>query len=150
MMMLQSPLLIKTALFALAILPALIVNLKTGQAKNRDNAILFVAGVLVAIFGSYVGLDPLKLSTVIGWFGLAVLMLAAAAFGVVSGGVAKFMIALLPWFALGDYVALIIVGGFLTAGIAALKSGKTAPVIAPMAASGIAIWGASSIGYSLF
>jgi hypothetical protein len=145
----QSAMLVKMALFTLAIMPALIVNLKTGQAKNRDSAILLVVGVLVAIFGTYFGLDPLKLSTVIGWFALAVLMLAAAAFGGVSGGVAKFMIALLPWFALGDYVSLMIVGGFLTAGIAMLNSGKTAPVVAPMAASGLAVWGLGSFGYSL-
>lgn len=106
--------LFRLALLVGTMLPLLVFNLKEGTVPNALNALLLAVGLVVALFGSYVGLAAFEVSSVFWWLPGAVLLLWMAVSGWVPPGLAKFLIALFPWYDLHTYLLLITCGMGLT------------------------------------
>jgi hypothetical protein len=140
---------IKLGVLMLALAPLLIYNIRTGMVKNGLVGVLLAAGVLMAFFGPAIGAPPLKLSALVGWILMGALLLGTAAFGVVPGGTAKLLIALLPWFPFGDYL-LVFTAGMLLASLVAHLSGKNALIVPPMMAAAFTIGLLPVLGFEPF
>jgi hypothetical protein len=129
---------IKLGLLMLALAPLLIDNIRTGTVKNGRVGALLAVGILMAFFGPAIGAPPLMLSAFVGWVLVGVLLLGAAAYRIVPGGIAKFLIALLPWFPFGDYL-LVLTAGMLLAALVGYITGRNALIVPPMMAAAFAI-----------
>jgi len=116
--------------FAAAALPMVVDNLRTGNITNMNNAILLFGGLGVMVLGPSLGMAEFHLPAASPWLLVALLPLAMFALRWIRGGAAKFLIALLPWFAPGEYLAVVGVG-FLLAGIAAKILRRKDTQIAP-------------------
>ena len=70
-----------------------------------------------------------------------VTILGLSVFGVIPGGVAKFLTALIPWFEFENYLLLVTFGMLLAGAIAKLTK-RNAPIVPPftMAALGLGLW----------
>ena len=125
--------------FALAALPLLVDNVRTGRITNANNAILLVTSLGVLALGPSFGMAPFHLPAPSPW--LLVLLVPPALFatGAIGGGAAKFLIALLPWFSPGEYLA-IVAAGFLAAGvIGKLRRQKDVQIAPPTALFGLIV-----------
>ena len=102
---------------------------------------LLIVGLGVAAFGDMSGAEPLNYGTPIWWIAEVVTILGLSVLGVVPGGVAKFLTALIPWFELKDYLLLATFGMLLAGAIANLTK-RYAPIVPPftMAALGLGLW----------
>jgi hypothetical protein len=133
------------AAFVLAAAPLVIEGIRHGSAGNVSNAILFGIGVAVAMAAYALDYGSFAWSE----FGLGVLLavglLGAAAAGVISGGVAKSCIALLPWFSIGTFV-WVLTAGMLIAALVGLVTKRNALIAPPLAASGAAALALPLIG----
>ena len=141
--------LVKLCLLILAMTPLLTNNLRTGLVKNGLVGPLFVVGFLVAIFGTAFGAEPLKLSALLGWGLAAAVILPAAAYRAIPGGTAKFLIALLPWFAFGDFMLVLTIGMFSAAAVA-YGTGKNALIVPPMMLAAFAVGLLPIFGFAPF
>lgn len=129
---------IKLGLLMLAFIPLLIYNLRTGNVKDALIGAILATGVIVAFFGPQIGAAPLTLSTLIGWALTTVCLVGAALLCGAPGGIAKFLIALLPWFSVGDYLMVIVIGMFLTVAVC-LVTRRSAAIVPPMMAASLAV-----------
>jgi hypothetical protein len=129
---------IKLGLLILASIPLLIYNLRTGGVKNALIGAILATGVIVAFFGPQIGAAPLTFFTLLGWVLAAVCLVGAAILCGAPGGIAKFLIALLPWFSIGDYLMVIVIGMFLTV-VVCLITRRSAAIVPPMMAASLAI-----------
>ena len=133
----------------LAFIPLLITNLRSGLVKYSLLAAMLALGVLAAFFGPSFGAEALKLSVLVGWFLTAAVLLGIAAYRAISGGVAKFLIALLPWFSFGDYLLVVTIGMFLAAAVGRV-TGKDALIVPPMMVAALAIGLLPVLGFAPF
>jgi hypothetical protein len=124
------------AAFALALLPALLTNARSGEIGNWDNAIVLMGGVAVVLAGRFVGgqAPPPYLFWGLAFGGLFVLAMMRS----VPAGVVKFLAALLPWFDHpGGYFAAITIGFVAIAVAGTLRGGGPFPVVPPLYLAGL-------------
>ena len=131
------PLIVKLAGFLLAILPLMIDNLRTGRATNGNNLILLLGGLAMLVLDRAVGWSDRSLLASGGWIiaGMAVLFVVHGLIGVPSG-VAKTLIALLPWFTVGSYLAVVAAGLLVTA-LIGFVTRRDAPVVPSLMVAGV-------------
>jgi hypothetical protein len=123
------------AAFIIAAAPLVIEGMRHGSAGNASNAILFGMGVAMAMASYALGHASFAWSELGIGLLLAMGLLGAAAAGVISGGVAKSCIALLPWFSISTFV-WVLTAGMLFAALVGLVSKRNALIAPPLAASG--------------
>ena len=120
---------IRAVAFAAAALPALLSNLRSGKIPNLDSAIVLLSGLVVALAGQClaVGMDNPSYA----FWGMALVCLIGLALaGALPGGIAKFLIALLPWFdGPATYLLAVAIGFFATAAIGFARRGTTVRVV---------------------
>lgn len=138
----MTPELIKLGLLMLTMTPLLVANLRSGNVPNLLVGLLLACGIAIAVLGPSFGTEPFVASSPLWWAAGSVLLLAAAIFRVVSAGVAKFLIALIPWYSLEQYLIVFTLGMFLAAAIGKLGGSSRALVIPPVmcAALCVGIW----------
>lgn len=129
---------IKLGLLMLASIPLLLYNLRTGNVKDALIGAILATGVIVAFFGRQIGAAPSTFSTVIGWVLTAVCLVGGALLFGAPGGIAKFLIALLPWFPMGDYLMVIVIGMLLTV-VVCLVTRRSAAIVPPTMAASLAV-----------
>jgi hypothetical protein len=136
-----TPLYVTLGLFSLGVLPLLVDNLRTGRATNRNNGILAIAGLASTGINHGFGWDQQPLWVTGGWIAFGVIgLFILTAKGILPGGVAKTMMALLPWFTTTDYL-LVIGAGLILAILLALALGRrVVPVTAPLVLSSFGVW----------
>jgi len=133
------PLIIKLAGFLLAILPLLIDNLRTGRATNANNLILLLGGLAMLVLDRAVGWSDRSLLASGGWIiaGMAIVLVVHRMIGVASG-VAKTLMALLPWFTVEGYLVVVTAGLLITALIGYVTR-RDAPVVPFLTVAGVFI-----------
>ena len=132
-------LLIKPLVFAVAALPMVTDNLRTGHIANTNNAILLLAGLGVLALGPTLGMSEFHLPAPSLWMLVALVPFAMFALKWIRGGAAKFLIALLPWFSPGEYLSVVIIG-FLLVGIAGkVLRQKDVQIATPMVVLGLVV-----------
>ena len=131
------PLIVKLAGFLLAILPLMIDNLRTGRATNGNNLILLLGGLAMLVLDRAVGWSDRSLLASGGWIvaGMAVLFVVHGMIGVPSG-VAKTLIALLPWFTVGSYL-VVVAAGLLVTALIGFVTRRDAPVVPSLMVAGV-------------
>jgi Flp pilus assembly protein protease CpaA len=136
---LAATLLIKPLVFAVAALPLVIDNLRTGQISNWNNTILLLGGLGILALGPTLGMSGFHLPAPSLWMLVALVPLAFFALGWVRGGAAKFLIALLPWFSSGEYL-FVTISGLILAGVVALaRRRKDTQIALPMVVIGLIV-----------
>ena len=133
------PLTLKLAAFLLAILPLLIDNIHTGNATNRNNLILLLGGLAMLVLDRVMGWSDRSLLATGGWIiaGTAILFVVHRMVGIPSG-VAKTLMALLPWFTTANYL-VVITAGFLVTALIGFVTRRDAPVVPPLMIAGLVI-----------
>ena len=131
---------VQLGLLMLSLLPLSVTNMRYGTVPNPWLAVLLIVGFGVAAFGDMSGAEPLTYGTPIWWIAGVVTILGLSVLGVVPGGVAKFLIALIPWFEFENYLLLVACGMLLAGAIAKLTK-RNAPIVPPftMAALGLSL-----------
>lgn len=136
----QLPLLVKLLMFAVAVLPLLIDNLRTMHATNLNNFILAAAGLIMVGIEHSLGWSHQSLSAIGGWVVLGVIGLVVLAFvSQLPGGAAKTLMALLLWFPAPDFIIVLWVGSLLTALIGFTTRRDTA-IVPPFVIACIGVW----------
>jgi hypothetical protein len=130
------PLIVKLAGFLLAILPLMIDNLRTGRATNGNNLILLLGGLAMLVLDRGMGWSDRSLLASGGWIiaGMAVLLVVPRMIGIPSG-VAKTLMALLPWFTMANYLVVVAAGLLITA-LIGFVTRRDAPVVPPLMVAG--------------
>ncbi|MEM7700369.1 MAG: hypothetical protein AAF251_00385 [Pseudomonadota bacterium] len=113
--------------------PAATENLRDGSLSNRNNLILLAGGLGAYALGWSLGHYSFESGDLYLKIGIAIIILASAFFGV-PGGIAKMLIALLPWLSVPVYFTALMIGFFLAAAFAKLKGGN-APAMPAIALS---------------
>jgi hypothetical protein len=133
------PLIVKLAGFLLAILPLLIDNLRTCRATNGNNLILLAGGLAMLVLDRAMGWSDRSLLASGGWIiaGMAVLFVLHQITDFPSG-VAKTLMALLPWFTVDSYLLVVMAGFFATAAIGYVMR-REAPVVPALTVAGVVI-----------
>ncbi|WFU16999.1 hypothetical protein [Bradyrhizobium sp. CB3481] len=133
------PLIVKLAGFLLAILPLMIDNLRSGRATNGNNLILLLGGLAMLILDRAMGWSDRSLLASGGWIiaGMAILLVVHRMIGVPSG-VAKTLMALLPWFTVANYLVVITAGLLITA-LTGFVTRRDAPVVPSLMVAGVFI-----------
>jgi hypothetical protein len=133
------PLIVKLAGFLLAVLPLMIDNLRTGRATNGNNLILLLGGLAMLALDRAMGWSDRSLLASGGWIiaGMAVLLVIHPLIGVPSG-VAKTLMALLPWFTVANYLVVITAGLLITA-LIGFVTRRDAPVVPSLMVAGVFI-----------
>ena len=131
------PLIVKTAGFVLAILPLLIDNLRTCRVTNGNNLILLLGGLAMLVLDRAMGWSDRSLMESGVWIiaGAAVLLVLVP-LGGGPFGVAKTLIALLPWFSVDGYLVMVS-AGLLVAALIGYAKRRDAQVVPPLAAVGV-------------
>jgi len=132
-------LLIKPLVFAIAALPMVIDNVRTGRITNANNAILFIAGLGVLALGPVLGGGDFQLPALSLWTLVVVLPFVFFALGWVGGGAAKFLIAMLPWFSAAEYLSVAVAGLLLAGVIAKALRRRDAQIAPPMVMLGLIV-----------
>lgn len=126
-------------LFVAAMLPLLIDNLRNGTATNGNNFILALGGILSLVIGHLSGWNQQSLWSAGAWIAMGgVTLMLVSILGLLPGGVAKMMMALLPWFTITNYFTVIAVGFILTIPIV-LTNRRSLPMALPLAFAGIVV-----------
>lgn len=123
------------AAFVLAAAPLVLEGINSWTASNRNNAILFGGGAAMAAIAFALGHATFSAGSLILGAVIAAGLLAIAASGALSGGVAKSCIALLPWFSTGTWLG-VFTAGMLIAGVLGLAFKRNVLIAPPMAAAG--------------
>ena len=138
------PLLAKPIAFALAILPLLLLNIRTGNVKNSYILLVFVAGLVIAAVsrGSDWSLSSVLLIQFLWFVAASAVLFVLSCTGIIPGGVAKTSIALLPWFSILSYLFVVTAGLFAFAFFAYLHrrniySRQALPVVPIVAIAGM-------------
>jgi hypothetical protein len=139
MHLLTLPLIVKLAGFLVAILPLLIDNLRTGRATNANNLILLLGGLAMLILDRAMGWSDRSLLASGGWIiaGMAILFVVPRIIGIPSG-VAKTLMALLPWFTLESYL-VVVTAGLLVTALIGYVTRRDAPVVPSLTVAGVFI-----------
>jgi len=134
------PLIVKLAGFLLAILPLLIDNLRTGRATNGNNLILLLGGLAMLVLDRAMGWSDQSLLASAGWIiaGMAILFVLHLRIIDFPGGVAKTLMALLPWFTIESYLT-VVSAGLLLAGLVGYATRRDAQVVPPLVIAGIVV-----------
>ena len=123
-------LIFKALAFALATLPMVIYNLRTGMITNLYNAVILLAGIGVLALGPTFGMSGFSLHSLGFWTLSAIVFLFFYKRGWIHGGATKFFIALLPWFSQNEYISVASCG-LLVAAVIGLTLRHKEPQIAP-------------------
>lgn len=131
------PLIVKLAGFLLAILPLMIDNLRTGRATNANNLILLIGGLAMLVLDRAMGWSDRSLLASGGWIlaGMAILLVVHRLIGVPSG-VAKTLMALLPWFTVESYL-VVVTAGLLVTALIGFATRRDAPVVPSLMVAGV-------------
>lgn len=121
--------------FVVAAAPLLIEGFNDWTASNRNNAILFGAGAAMAVIAVSLGHATFSAGSLVLGAVIAVALMGVTATGALSGGVAKFCIALLPWFSTGTWLG-VFTAGMLIAGLLGLALKREVLFAPPMVAAG--------------
>jgi len=134
------PLIVKLAVFLLAILLLLIDNLRTGRATNGNNLILLLGGLAMLVLDRAMGWSDRSWLESGSWIiaGMAVLLVLHQVVDFPSG-VAKTLMALLPWFSVDGYL-LVVSAGLLATGLFGYVTRRdTTPVVPSLVLAGLVI-----------
>jgi hypothetical protein len=133
------PLIVKIAGFVLAILPLMIDNLRTGQAANRNNLILLLSGISMLVLDRAMGWSDQPLLASGGWIiaGMAILFVVHRIIGI-PPGVAKTLMALLPWFTVERYL-VVVTAGLLVTALVGFITRRDAPAVPSLMVAGVVI-----------
>jgi hypothetical protein len=142
-----TPLIVKLVVFAAAILPLVIENLRTLDASNRNNLILLIAGFGMVGTEWALGWSDRSLWAIGAWvaMGIALLLILTFVSGA-PGGLVKMMMALLPWLAPTDFFLVFCVGSILV-GLIGIASRRDVPAVLPIGLAAIDIW---TFGHAAF
>ncbi len=122
----------------LIFVPLLVINLRNGLVPNGLLLLLFATGVVHAFALPYMQSEPLELGRLI-WWGIGIAGgVAIFVFRLVPGGTAKLLMALLPWFALSEYLIVMTIGMFLAAAIG-LATKRDALIVPPMMVAALGV-----------
>jgi Flp pilus assembly protein protease CpaA len=132
-------LLVRPLVFAIAALPMVVDNLRTGRITNRNNAIIFLAGLGMLALWPVLSATDFHLPAPSLWMLVGVIPVAFFALGWIGGGGAKFLIALLPWFSAGEYLSVAAVGLILAGGVAKALRRENAQIAPPMVMMGLIV-----------
>jgi len=128
--------LVQIIAFVAAATPLVLEGINTWTAGNRNNAILFVAGVVMALAAYALGHSTFSPGSLALGIAIATALLVAAATGAISGGVAKSCIAMLPWFSTEAWLSVFI-AGMMIAAMLGFLSKRNVLIAPPMVASGV-------------
>lgn len=133
------PLTVKLAGFVLAILPLTIDNLRTGRATNGNNLILLLGGLAMLVLDRAMGGSDRSLLASGGWIlvGMAVLLVVHKMIGIPSG-VAKTLMALLPWFTVESYL-VVVTAGLLVTALIGFTIRRDAPAVPALMVAGVVV-----------
>ena len=132
-----TPDILKLFLFIIIVLPAAYRNYTTSRISNSSNIAILVCGMAAAALVQWLAGQPISLPvgtwvlTAIGVFAIFVV-----SGGGLNGGIAKFLIALVPWFSLPSYL-MVVTMGFLIAAVVAKLGRGSAQVVPPFFAIGL-------------
>lgn len=132
-----TPDLVKLVLFVLIVMPVAYRNHVTSKITNRSNIAVLLSGMAVAALVQWLAGQPISLP--VGTWALTaagILALFVVSGGGLNAGVAKFFIALVPWFSLSTYLMVVVVGCLVTAVVAKLGKGS-AQIAPPVFATGL-------------
>lgn len=133
------PLLIQLAAFMVAILPLLIGNLRSLKVGNTENLLLFSLGLAFTMMASEQGWSDRSATAIMVWVvGGTCCLLVAAVLGLIPGGIAKTLGALVPWFPPMQYLTVWLLGAGLMVGLA-LARRRSVGIVAPLVLSGIVV-----------
>jgi len=133
-------LLVKLTLFGIAVSPLLIDNLRTLRASNRNNVILCLAGfAMLGIEWSLGWNTRPPWQVAVQFLSLGACLLVLPVICGIPGGVAKTLIALLPWFAPMDFLLVATIGFVLMTGVGVM-SRRNAPSVLPLTIAAIDVW----------
>ena len=126
---------VRAAAFAVVLLPVMIANLRTGRITNMQSGLVLIAGAALVVAERV--LTGAWNAAPVFWAVIATAILLLAAFRVLPGGGAKFLIALLPWFAQWPaFAAVVTIAFFATAAIGYARGGE-APLVPGFYVSGL-------------
>lgn len=135
-----APLTVKLVLFTAGILPLVIDNLRTLRAGNLNNLILFVAGFVMVGVELAFGWNAHSLLATVAWVVVGIVLLVILTFvSGAPGGLAKTMMALLPWLSPADFFIVFCLGSLLV-GVIGLVSRRDVPSVPPLALAVVAVW----------
>mgnify|MGYP006898279015 CR=1 FL=1 len=126
---------VQIIVFVAAATPLVLEGINNWTASNRNNALLFGAGAVMAIIAVALGHSTFSLGALGMGIAVAAGLLAVAATGAVSGGVAKSCIALLPWFSTDTWLS-VFAAGMLIAGVLGFVFKRNVLIAPPMVAAG--------------
>jgi len=142
-------LVVKLTLFGIAVSPLLIDNLQTLRATNRNNVILCLAGfAMLGIEWSLGWNDRTPWYVAVQFLLGGALLLALPVIGGIPGGVAKTLIALLPWFAPVDFLLAATIG-FVLMAFVGVVSRRNAPSALPFALAAVDVWTYGNAAFSI-
>jgi len=141
----QMPLVVKLLVFAIAVLPLLIDNLRTSRATNLNNLILGVAGLVMVGTEHVLGWSQQSLWAIGAWTIFGVIGLAGlGALSGAPGGAIKTLMALLPWFPSLDFF-IVVTAGFLLTALIGFTIRRDAPIAPPFVVACIGVWCANHL-----
>jgi hypothetical protein len=115
---------IRAAAYALILLPVMIANLRTRRITNMQSGLVLIAGVVLVVAERL--LTGAWNAAPLFWAIMATAILLLAALRVLPGGGAKFLIALLPWFAnWGAFAVVVTIAFFATAAVGYARGGES-------------------------
>ncbi|HEX9953639.1 MAG TPA: hypothetical protein VGB48_00280 [Allosphingosinicella sp.] len=114
--------------FLLVLLPALVANLRSGLVTNAHNAMIFLVGVAILVTERLLSEPSMSLPWGL-WTTVILLVIVLASLGTVPGGVAKLLIALLPWFTGWESYLFTATAGFFFSAAWGYAKGGQAPLI---------------------
>jgi hypothetical protein len=120
--------------FVAASTPLVLEGINNWTAGNRNNAILFGTGAVMAFASFALGHSSFSLVALGLGVAIAAGLLAVAATGAISGGVAKSCMALLPWLSTDTWLA-VFTAGMLIAGCLGLIFKRNVLIAPPMVAA---------------
>jgi Flp pilus assembly protein protease CpaA len=144
----MTPTLIRVALLGVLLLPLLIGNIRTTKVKNLWLLPLLLVGVACALFVPASGVPQVGLPQMGYWLAGTVLFLGLFAARALPGGTAKFLLALIPWFAFGEYMTVLCAGGFLAV-LIAYTTRRDALIVPPIMVAALVIAAFPLFGFGL-
>lgn len=129
---------IRPVLLLALFMPLAVVNYRKRIVPNAMLGPMFVIGVVVALVPMYLTGAPLELSGLVWRAIVGVGCVTLYICKVIPAGVAKLLMALLPWFLPGEYL-VVFSAGMVMAGACGLVTRKDAPIAPPMMIASLAV-----------